>query len=230
MWAKSKKLKGEIWHVFVKWTKKMVKPEIKAIIFDLGGVLVFYDHMLAAKPMAKLTGISLKKIFRLLSSSGENSKFSNLVEKGANSQVYWKEAAKELGVKELPYKKCNYLWDRIFWPNKRLFAILPKLKKKYKIGLISNLGKVHKKTVSEKYKLVKLIDYPVYSCDIKLRKPNQKVYKICLSRLKCFPQEVIFIDDIPKNIKSARKLGINSILFKTNKQLFKQLKQLGVEV
>jgi len=211
-------------------TKKTNKIQIKTIIFDLGGVLVFYNHMLAAKPMARLVGLSSDKVFKIISSPDPNSRFANICEKGAHSEVYWNFAAKKLGIKNFPYKKFNFLWNSIFWPNKELLNFLPRLKKKYKIGLISNLGKEHKKYLLKKYDLNKLVNVSIYSCNVKIRKPSSKIYQTALNKLGARPEETIFIDDIEKNLIKAKKLGMHTILFKTNKQLFKQLKQLGVRL
>lgn len=202
------------------------KPQIKAIIFDIGGVQYFYDHMRAAEPMSKLLGIPKRKIFKTLS---KNRKFVDFCEEDNPPKEYWQRFAKILNLKKISVQKMSELWDKIFWPNKEVLRILPKLKKQYKLGLISNLCESHKKFHITKNRITKPFDVSVFSCDVGIRKPNKEIYRYTLRLLKIKPEEAIFIDDFKRNIKSARKLGIKGIVFKNNKQLFKQLEKIGVK-
>ncbi|XP_067910899.1 acyl-CoA dehydrogenase family member 10-like isoform X2 [Heterodontus francisci] len=60
---------------------------------------------------------------------------------------------------------------------------------------------------------VEKVDFDVIieSCREGLCKPSPEIYKLCLERLKVHPEESIFLDDIGLNLKSAAKLGINTI-------------------
>jgi len=210
--------------------KKPKKTQIKAIIFDFGNVLYFANHMKAAKSMSKILRVSSGKIYEIISSRGIKPGFSTLSEEGATPKEYWGFAMKKLGVNKNPYRKLQSLWNNIFIQNKILYRVLPKIKQKYKLVLLSNMDKGHKAFLKTKYKLGKKFDEVIFSCDVRVRKPNPEIYKIAIKRLNIEPKEAVFIDDFGLNVKAAKKLGMHTILFKTNKQLFKQLKQLGVRV
>ena len=124
------------------------KGKIKAIVFDLGKVLVFYDHMIAAKKMSRIIKVPPKPIFKIL--SGNSNEFSKTSDTGAPSSEYWNLAAKELGVNEIPTKEFNEIWNTIFWLNKPLISLIKNLKKEHKIALLSNLGTEHKKYLLKK--------------------------------------------------------------------------------
>jgi len=207
--------------------KQKIKPKIKALIFDIGGVVVFYDHRIAARKMSELISVPAKKIFNILDSS--KNKFTNSYELGDLPDAYWGIMAKELGVKKIDTRKFGKLWNTIFWPNKELFSFIKKLKKNYKIGLISNTGKLHENYVFQKYKLKNLFSIRVFSYEIKSRKPDKKIYLAALKKLKAKPEEVIFVDDRIENVRGARKLGLYGLYFKNNKQFFSELKKLGVK-
>ncbi len=110
----------------------MEKESVKTIIFDLGGVLVFYDHMIAAKEMSKIIDVPAKKIFKTLSASGDKCWFVREFELGRPSKKYWSIAEKEWNLKDsvkVPYKKFDSIWCKIFFKqNKKLFEILKKLR------------------------------------------------------------------------------------------------------
>ena len=154
-----------------------MKPKIKAIIFDLGGVVVFYDHMIAAQKMSKIIHVSSKQIFKIINNS--KSKFELAYELGSQKNIYWGAMEKELNV-EIPYEKFDELWCTIFRPNRKIISLIKKLKKEYKVGLISNTGSLHKKYLFNKYPIEKLFSVKVFSYKIKARKPSPKSFKIIL--------------------------------------------------
>ena len=51
------------------------------------------------------------------------------------------------------------------------------------------------------------------SYELGLIKPDPEIYKVVLQKLKAQPQETLFIDDLPPNIKAAKALGMNGIVF-----------------
>lgn len=69
----------------------------------------------------------------------------------------------------------------------------------------------------------------IISYHYKVIKPQPEVFYIALSNMKIQPHEAIFVDDKDKNIKSAQKLGINSILYSTYNKLAQDLSKLGMQ-
>jgi putative hydrolase of the HAD superfamily len=203
------------------------KRGIKALIFDLGGVIIFYDHMIAARQMSKIIERDAKEIFKILNSN--RGRFTCAYELGKPRRVYWDIAKKRLRVKKIPEKKFDELWTTMFWPNKKMISQIKKLRKNYRIALISNIGSLHLKYLEKKYSLNKLFPVRVYSYKVGVRKPKPKIFKTVLKRLKVKPKEAVFIDDRPENARGAEKLGMHGIYFKSNKQTFKELKRLGIK-
>jgi len=204
---------------------------IKAIIFDIGGVLMNYDHWKAARPMSKLLGISSKTIYQIISNKGSHPGFTKLCETKASEKEYWRHAAKKwkLDFKKFPIKKMDSLWNKIFWPNKPALKLIKKLKKNYKLGLLSNMGRGHVKYLKTKYNITNPFNVNVFSSLVGMRKPNPKIYKLILKKLKVKPNEAVFLDDLKKNVNGARRVGLNAIQFKSLSQAFKELKKLGVK-
>ena len=152
----------------------------------------------------------------------------SLKKKNNSSKEYWEIAAKVWGVKKIPHKKFDFYWNVMHSPNKDLLKILKKLRKKYKTGILSNLVSHHKKNLLKKYKISKIVDVSLYSCDIAARKPERKAFRIVLKKLDVKPSQTIFIDDMESHVIGAKKAGLKTILFKNNKQLFRDLKKFGV--
>lgn len=214
-----------------------MKRGIKAIIFDVGGVLVLgaklkkskYDGMLhhtaVHEYISRKLKISLDQWFDAIDTTyaktieGKISRAKALKIISRNVKVSAKKLEK-IAIKS--YKKN-------FKQNKQLFKKAFELKKKgYKIAVLSDQWYLSKEALMPP-KLYKKFDEVVVSCDVGVRKPNPKIYKLILKKLKLSTKKVLFIDNQEWNIKPAKKIGEKTILYKNNKQLFKELGKRGIK-
>jgi len=204
---------------------------IKAVIFDMGSVLVGAEWRIIYKKIAKKLGISeekAKEISRLLLDKWNIGKI--------NEREFWKGFERQLG------RKIDRGFARDLWFRNHInytrnvsesWKILAELRsKRFRLAIISNTipphVKAHRKTGRIK-KLRKLgVEFFVWSCDVGLRKPNPKIYKLVLKKLRLPAKECVFIDDRILYVKIARKLGIQGIHFQTPKKLKKDLIKLGI--
>lgn len=112
-------------------------------------------------------------------------------------------------------------------PYKETLALVNKLKKKYKLGVLSNTIRVCV-TVNKKRGIFKDFDVLIFSCEVKCLKPQRKIYQIAAKRMKLPPKNLLFIDDKLENVRAARKLGMKAIHFKSFQQLKSHLKKLNI--
>jgi putative hydrolase of the HAD superfamily len=82
----------------------------------------------------------------------------------------------------------------------------------------------------DKFQYPNLFDSKLYSFEIEACKPDKKVFLEILKRLNEKPEHCIFVDDSQINIDGAKKLGINTILFKNSEQLKKDLALFSIFV
>lgn len=54
---------------------------------------------------------------------------------------------------------------------------------------------------------LKVFDYVWLSCELKCSKPNEKVYKIVEKDCSISPNNILFIDDVQKNLEPAKERG-----------------------
>ena len=159
---------------------------IKALIFDFGGVVTDRGYLLWMKE--EIPNFEKNKLF-----------YNDLSDKYDLGIITHKEfteiIAKESGIGK------DVIWEKIFNKikvNSELLIIINRLKKKYKIALLTNF---HHKPLSElfiKYDLEKYFDLKVISSLHKLHKPDSKIFKKILRLLNIKPEEAIFIDDSQK--------------------------------
>ena len=214
----------------------MKRGEIKAIIFDVGGVLVLgvklkkskYDgelhHTEVHEGIARELKIPLDQWFDAIDTI-----YSKSIEGKVSRAKTLKIISRNVNtsIKKLE-KIVIKAYKRNFKQNKQLLKKAFELKKKgYKIAVLSDQWYLSKEALMPK-ELYKKFDKVIVSCDVGMRKPNPKMYKLILKKLKISAKQALFIDNQEWNIKPARKIGENTILYRNNEQLFKELDKLGI--
>jgi|GEM_PF-2321426 len=136
-----------------------------------------------------------------------------------------KRIAKIVGIPESQVWKDVYPQIVI---NKELITLIEQLRKKYKIGLLSNYNHVWLEEIFHKHNLNQYFDAIYISSRHRMIKPEQGAYVKALSMLGLREGEVIFVDDVITHIDAAKKLGINGILYTSVTQLKTDLQNLGI--
>jgi len=197
---------------------------IKAIIFDVGGVLY-----LSRTPEY----IFMQKALNLYGKDYTNG-IAKYIKLSSINKISEKEAFEKMSkYTNISAKKIKNIFIREyrkrFWLNKYLLNLIKRLKKEYKISIISNQFSLSYHLLINN-KLIKHFFMPIFSHQVKTKKPEEKVYRIALKKLRVPANQTIFVDDREFNLIPAKKLGMKTILFKNNKQLVKDLKKLGVKI
>lgn len=196
---------------------------IKAIIFDLGGVLIdnptkkMFSHY--CETLHVSDDLFLKSFL----------KHKNKWQTGKISEkIFWKNITSELKI-FMPKNKSLWLegFVKAFKKKKEMFELINTLKQKnYTVALLSNTEKPIEKYI--KSKNFKNIDLFICSCEVGISKPNEEIYKLILEKLGIKSNEALFIDDREDNIISAKYLGIHGILFKNPKILREEMSKLHI--
>jgi epoxide hydrolase-like predicted phosphatase len=206
---------------------KKEKSDIKAIVFDIGGVMAseknLRDHYVL---LCKVLKINKNKFFVLR---------NKYIGKASSGKISGKKfisiLANELGI---DYSKLLKNWIKFkkksIKKNFELERAIKRLKKNgYKVGSLSGVLDLHQKLNNEKH-LYDVFQFNIYSFKAGYSKPDIRLYHLLIKKLKLNPYEVIVVDDMKMCLDSAKKLGINTILFRDNNQLVKALKKFGVKI
>ncbi len=193
----------------------------KAIIFDLGGVLLNIDYRLTIEAFNEL---GMKNADLFYSKKIQNPIFDKIEVGAINPKEFLDALQKEC--KNASIEQVENAWNSILLdlPVNRLDCI-KKLKNNYKIFLLSNTNEIHIKAFRKKIgeqqweAFSSLFDKMYLSHQIGFRKPGKKAFQIILEENKLKPNEVFFIDDSPQHIKAALKLGIQSHYLKEGEDI-----------
>lgn len=199
---------------------------IKAIIFDLGNVLINFNALRAAKRFARETEAPLEKIWQHF--------FTSRVEKAyTRGEITTREFyrhAKQTFDSTIDFKTFRQLWNDIFWENKGIQPVLKKLSKNYPLYVISNTNALHFDYVTEKYpKIFHYFKKRFPSHEVGRRKPDPRIYWKVLRAIRLKPDETVFIDDMPHFVEAAKKIGMKGIRFRSIFRLKRDLRRLGIQ-
>jgi len=73
------------------------------------------------------------------------------------------------------------------------------------------------------FEFLDLFDEIIISGDVKLIKPEPEIYELCLQKIGKPANQCLFIDDLEANINTARKLGFDTVHFKSPEDLKNEL-------
>ncbi len=197
---------------------------IRAIIFDLGGVILTHKVEVTIKILAEVFKIDESETLDL---------FKELEDdwvKGKISAKYLAGIFKKKFKSKRPLSNVIKYWVKLYEErtelNRELMAIIDELRKKYKIYLMTNTTDIHHKLNSTRG-IFEHFDKVFASFIVGKRKPDDDFYKHLLDQIKLKPRECIFVDDRKENLDAPKQLGMKTVLFKNNKNLIKDLEKFG---
>lgn len=204
---------------------------IKAIIFDLGGVVVELDFSRFFKDIIEISPLNTPNSSLLL----EFWRQSDIYHQGKmTNKEFYSQACELLQTCALNQEQFFDSFNSVISHVKEDFlALIKTLKEQNKIKLLclSNVNLSHWHYLLEQNKeIVELFDELILSFEVHMTKPDPRLFKLAIQKAECKPEEIVFIDDGLNNIRSARELGINGIKFTNLENLINELKSLKINL
>ncbi len=197
---------------------------IKAIISDLGNVIVPFDWSIFCRGFSKYCNISEQKIKKMV----VDYTLKDNYEIGKITSMEFYRKVKKITNSNISYRKFCYIWSNIFTINKPLVDILNKLRNRYPLFLLSNTNDIHFHYIRKRVKILSHFTGFILSYKVGFAKPDIRIFREAVRSAKCKPEECVYIDDVKKYSDAASRVGMKGINYKTTAQLKKELKDLGV--
>ncbi len=183
---------------------------IRAVIFDFGGVLIRPVDDRPRLELASRLGVPLARIDQLVF-------YSDTAQKASRGEItvskHWEAVRQALGItlEDMP-KFLDQYWsaDEVNWG---LLEFIRSLRPRYKVGLLSNAWDDLRQTMHQRWDIDGLFDVMVISAEVKLVKPDPRIFHLAVQRLQVQPGEAVFVDDIAENVAAARKEGLSAIQY-----------------
>lgn len=204
---------------------------MKALFFDFGDVLVFYDHMRSCRALAPYSSYKPEEIYARVFGNKLEELHYNRGE--YTDQEWYRLCVRELGLTGCPYGVFAEKWGAIFSPNPKIAAVLDRVS--VPLFVLSNTNGLHWSWARDN--LPVLTDYfsdprqAVLSSEEKCRKPEPLIYERALKRAGVAAADAVFVDDKRANTETFERLGGHGIVYTAHspgtQDLERQLKALG---
>lgn len=196
---------------------------IKAIIFDLGGVVFTNGAKKFIETLANRYGIAQEKIKEVL--DGEiGSKYRT---GKMPREQFWKTFLHELNI-NADFEALELEWINGYELIEGTIELIDTLSKRYKIYFLSDNTKERVKRLDKKYNFLSWFADGVFSHQVGYRKPHPKIYEAVVKKAQVKPNEAVFIDDKPHFLPPAKAMGMLTFAFETPKKLREDLEKYHV--
>jgi len=202
----------------------MVHLPVRAIILDLGNVLLFYDEQIEQKRLAAMIGIS---VAQLLPPYRKN--LSALQCGDIDGKTFIARICRSVH-RPVPLRAAAFLGNMartIVSQNRPMFALARKLRNRYLVAILSNTYHDHTR-IYRKQSWIRNFDYVFFSNEHGLDKPNPAVFRFVARKLHVKPSECLYTDDKSGHIRGARTIGMRAVTFTSPMQFKRFLKRNGI--
>lgn len=198
---------------------------IRALIFDVGGVLVRTEdrsrRAILEQELGLVKGQTDETVF--------NSAMGQAAQRGeVTSSDLWAWVRADMGLDKQGLAHFQHeFWagDRV---NEKLVALIRSLRPRYQTAIISNFMDDLRRSLHEEYPIADAFDLIVISAEEKVMKPDPVIFQRTLERLGRQPEESVFVDDFAHNVEGARAVGMQAIHYGPDTDVQAELTKLGV--
>ena len=196
--------------------------QIKALIFDIGGVLYRTVDTEPLRNWERHLGVDKGQLAELVFTNPA----AQLATLGqAAPEDVWQEVSRQLSLSS----ECMSALRADFWKggewDTELLNFIRSVRPKFKTGIISDGWSDSRDNVKQYVDYI-LFDVIVFSAEEGIKKPDPEIFKRALTRLDVEPQEAVFVDDRMPNVAGAKQIGMNGIHHVETPRTIKEIQQL----
>jgi glucose-1-phosphatase len=196
----------------------------KAVIFDLGRVLVHFDFTRAYQSFESLCACPAQEMPKRLFAT-------DLIQRHETGRIQprdFQERFCELIGLDLDYARFSEIWTSIFTHELVPESLLEDLSKRYRLILLSNTNPIHFGKARETYPHLRHFHDLVLSYEIGAMKPDPTIYRAAIERARCKPEECFYTDDMADFIEGGRRAGLDAVQFESHEQIERELRRRDI--
>jgi glucose-1-phosphatase len=205
----------------------MASRKLRAVIFDIGRVLIRIDVARAMTGLAAGLSLSPEEIWRAIEN---DPRWADWQEGRMTARDWHLHLSRRLGTTSR-FEQFTEVWNRVLDPKPmQETSLFARLSENYRLALLSNTDPIHVAHMEATYEFFRFFPARVYSCSVGASKPSPIVYLEALRGAKVQSNEAVYIDDILAYVEAARSLGMAGIHYQSKEGLIQGLRDLGVEI
>lgn len=190
---------------------------IKAVVFDMGGVLLNLDFDKCIKEFQERAGFM--DIAGYLDTYHQKGFIGDLEGGVISEEEFYEECLRHCAPGTSKQVAYECFISLLVGLNKPLMEMLKRLRKDYRLYLLTNNNPLSRrafdKMVLEEMGLKSddIFTHQFYSYEMKLQKPCREIFEETVEGIGCRPEEILFVDDSPANCAAAEEVGIKTLLY-----------------
>ena len=200
----------------------MQYKKVKALLFDLGGVIVDLDYK---KTASAFENIGLKNAEKAYSQFNQTNLFNDFETGHISGEEFLAEVRKKITT-QVSSSEITKAWNSMIlgFQQAKLKEII-KLSEKVPCYLLSNTNEIHLSYIEQLLQemgfkhFLNVFKSCYFSHQIRKRKPHKETFEWVLHQMNYDAQDVLFIEDSPQHIKGAKSAKLNTFYFKKDSNL-----------
>lgn len=195
---------------------------IRAIIFDMGGVLIQTKDRTPRRTWEARLGLKEGELSTVV--FGSTIAARAMIGQADEASV-WQDVARRLNLNDAELQKL--IAD--FWScddqDRDLVRFAQALRSRFTTAILSNAFLGARQSVSEHFQFDTLFDPMIISAEVGLAKPDARIFHLTAERVGVDPRAAIFIDDVLENVAAARAVGMCGVHFFNTAQAIAEVKK-----
>jgi len=201
--------------------------KFRAVIFDIGRVLIRIDVGRSMKGLASGTSLSPQELWLAIE---KDPRWKDWQEGRISARDWHLHVTQRFGG-AATFERFTEAWNLVLDPEPILSnELFEKLSKNYRLGLLSNTDPIHVAYIEPRYDFFSYFPVRIYSCAIGAAKPNPLIYREALRTCRVRAEEAVYVDDIAAYVEAAQRLGMAGIQFQSSEQLALAFHDLGLQI
>lgn len=198
---------------------------IKAVVFDMGGVLLSLDFNRCVKAFKE---VGFEDIGDYLNIYRQQGFIGDLEEGKINEEQFFEECMKHCAPGTTKQDVFNCFVSLLDGLNMPVVEVLKQLHGRYDLYLLTNNNPLSRRAfdnlmLENGIKSDELFTKQFYSYELKLQKPGREIFEKTIEGIGRKPKEILFVDDAPANCAAAEALGIKTVLYRPGVDIFAAL-------
>jgi epoxide hydrolase-like predicted phosphatase len=200
------------WSVFLPTVSAMA---IRAVVFDVGGVLALVEPMDFDRRYEAKMGLADGAIETAMADVWAAGEIGRVTESEVHQAMH-----DRLGLTgEQVDMVMAEMWRQYLGvANCELIEYARGLRPAYRTGILSNSFVGAREREQREYGLGDVVHELIYSHEVGMKKPDPALWELVCQRMGVAPDEMVFLDNAPELVSSAREFGIEAVLFENTAQ------------
>ena len=183
---------------------------IEAVIFDLGNVLLHFDHRIIGRRFQeRFPGAAMNPdihdAFWTLAASFEN---------GETDPAQFLGRWRELAGSDAAEQELADIWNNIFWVNEELLPVVEALASSKRLVLLSNTNALHVEFARDRFpEVFKWFSAQVLSFEQGCAKPSREIFEAAVREAQTSAGSILYFDDVNRYARAAAQLGIHAYTY-----------------